>query len=103
MARQASYGNAPITMTYKTSTRKNARIKTKTWKNKNIDEVLSMKKWPLAGIIDGEHQEIEYNGPVYYYNTNEVVPESQLESGINWGNNSPKQTTSRRNELKYLS
>ena len=50
MARQASYGNAPITMTYKTSTRKNARTKTKTWKNKNIDEVLSMKKWP--GVPD---------------------------------------------------
>jgi hypothetical protein len=33
-------------MTYKTSTRKNAKTKTKTWKNKNIDEVLSMKKWP---------------------------------------------------------
>jgi hypothetical protein len=46
VARQASYGNAPITMTYKTSTRKNARTKTKIWKNKNIDEVLSMKKWP---------------------------------------------------------
>ena len=45
MARQASYGNAPITMTYKTSTRKNAGTKTKIWKNKNIDEVLSMKKW----------------------------------------------------------
>ena len=60
-------------------------------------------KRKLAGIIDGEHQEVEYNGPVYYYNTNEVVPESQLEPGINWGSNVPQQTTSRRNELKHLS
>lgn len=60
-------------------------------------------KRKLAGMMDGEYLEIEYDGPIYYYNTNELVSKSKLEPGINWGSNTPQQTTSRRNELKYLS
>tara|TARA_R110002020_G_scaffold216088_2_gene423481 strand:+ start:2258 stop:2440 length:183 start_codon:yes stop_codon:yes gene_type:complete len=46
MAKTNSYGNLPISILFKTSNRKNARTKTKTWKNKNIDQILSMKKIP---------------------------------------------------------
>jgi|TARA_X000001388_G_scaffold74994_1_gene68962 hypothetical protein len=46
MARTNSYGNLSISIIFKTSNRKNAKTKTKTWKNKNIDQILSMKKIP---------------------------------------------------------
>ena len=42
MARDGSYLKLPITVTFKTSNRSNARIKKKVIRNRNIDEVLDV-------------------------------------------------------------
>ena len=50
MARNKSY-NYPTTIVFKTSNRKNAKVKIKTYKTKNIDEVLEgLDKNTLPGI-----------------------------------------------------
>jgi hypothetical protein len=50
MARNNSY-NYPTTVVFKTSNRKNAKVKIKTYKTKNIDEVLEgLDKNTLPGI-----------------------------------------------------
>ena len=42
MARDGSYLKAPITVTFKTSNRSNAKIKKKVIRNRNLDEVLDI-------------------------------------------------------------
>jgi hypothetical protein len=50
MARDNSY-TYPTTVVFKTSNRKNAKVKLKTYKTKNIDEVLEgLEKNTLPGI-----------------------------------------------------
>lgn len=49
MARGKDYLDAPVTIVFKTSNRSNAQTKIKTFKNRNIDQVLEDK---LPGISD---------------------------------------------------
>jgi hypothetical protein len=49
MARQKLYVDEPVTVVFKTSNRSNAQTKIKTFKNRNIDEVID-PKIKLPGI-----------------------------------------------------
>ena len=51
MARDGSYLKVPITITFKTSNRSNAKVKKKVIRNRNIDEVLDVNT-KIPGIPD---------------------------------------------------
>jgi len=51
MSREPSYPKIPISIVYATSKNSNARIKIKTVRNRNIDEIIDMN-YRLAGIPD---------------------------------------------------
>ena len=67
MARNKSY-NYPTTIVFKTSSRKNAKVKIKTYKTKNIDEVMDALN---ANLLPG----IPSNAEILELGVGKVFPE----------------------------
>ena len=67
MARNKSY-NYPTTIVFKTSSRKNAKVKIKTYKTKNIDEVMDALN---ANLLPG----IPSNAEILELGVGKIFPE----------------------------